>query len=206
MYVFSTLAVLIWLGVGFSLGWYYTFTYYGRSGWPVPLPETCGALVVYYFSVLNVDTAIQATHWLMTFPVAALLWITALRLTARRLGAAEAPFARASLLLALAALPLVLPGPYMAYLAGQTDAGFDWARMVAVALRRGHVTPWGWLTPLYFGLGLASLALHLCAYRRLFAVSARKAWIHFPLSGILFIVAACFVGGAAGLPLRALLE
>jgi hypothetical protein len=38
-------AVSLWLGLAFSLGWYYTFTYYGRSGWLMPLPEACGGLL-----------------------------------------------------------------------------------------------------------------------------------------------------------------
>lgn len=198
--------VAIWLGVAFSLGWYYTFTYYGRVGWPMPSPEPCAAIIVYYFSVLNADTELQALHWMASFPAAALLWLGSLLATARFFKEDRPPAGKTFILLACAALPLVLPAPWMAYLAGHTADGFRWARMLAVALRRGGVTPAPWLTPLYFGLGVAALALQLGVYGVLFHKGTRKAWLHFPMSAAVLVVFAAAGGALLALPLRAAFE
>ena len=202
----SAPAVALWLAVGFSLGWYYTFTYYGVQGWPMPSIEPCAALILYYFSVLNVDTELQAIHWMLVFPAAGALWVAALSWVARRLGMAPPAFGRTYLRFAWAALPLALPGPIMAYLAGQMDGRFVWQRMINVALRRGNVSPWPWLTPLYVGLGLLALSLSLYVYRVSFRTPAGKAWVHYPVSAILLTLLSCLTGAAIGLPLRLLLE
>lgn len=199
-------ALTIWLTVGFSLGWYYTFTYYGRHGWPMPLPEPCAALILYYFSVLNVATEIQAFHWMLVFPLAAFLWHAALWWTARWMGLPTPSWAAVSERISWAAIPLAIPGPAMAYLAGTQNGAFHWERMFAVALRRGNITPGWWLTPLFFGLGLVAFALQIYLYRTLFPAPARQAWKHYPLS-IIALTVVCAVGGAlAGWPLRLLLE
>lgn len=65
----SFVALLCWLALAVSLGWYYTVTYFGAVGWPMPSVETLGVLFLYYFSVLNVATEIQAVHWLLVFPL-----------------------------------------------------------------------------------------------------------------------------------------
>ena len=194
--------IAIWLGVGFSLGWYYTFTYYGRAGWPMPLPEVCAALVLYYFSVLNVDTEWQALHWMIVFPLAAALWVECLRRCARWMGFAQPRFATAFLLFGLAAFPLAVPGPWMAWIAGVQGDGYHWDRMIAVALRRGFVTPWSWLSPMYAGLGTLGLALQLWAYGRTFRIPGAKAWMHYPLSMLALIVTAAVSAAIAALPLR----
>jgi len=202
-------AVAVWLAVGFSLGWYYTFTYYGRAGWPMPSPEPCAAILLYYFSVLNVATEFQAIHWMVTFPFAGVLWVASLRLTLRLMKRRDpalpfdsVPFSRALSRFAVAAIPLALPGPWMAYLAGRQDEGFTWARMMAVALRRGNLSPWAWLTPLYFGLGLVALVLGLLAYRKTFPVPARMAWRHFPASLVVLTCLSCVIAAVVALPLR----
>jgi hypothetical protein len=201
-----TAAVVLWVGLGFSLGWYYTFTYYGRAGWPMPVPEGWAAILLYYFSVLNIATEGQAVHWMIAFPAAGSLWTACLQATAPRLGLERPPWRRAALMLAVATVPLALPGPAMAWLAGQTEAGFAWDRMLAVALRRGNIRYGPWLTPVYFGLGCLCLALQWGFCRRLYGGSGRRGWGHYPLAAIVLVVAACVIGAALGLPLRLLLE
>ncbi|MCC6694399.1 MAG: hypothetical protein IT365_02105 [Candidatus Hydrogenedentes bacterium] len=200
--LYLTVGTAIWLGIGFSLGWYYTFTYYGRAGWPMPLPETCAALVLYYFSVLNVDTEWQALHWMLVFPAAAALWVECLRRCARWMGLAQPPFATVFVLFGLAALPLALPGPWMAWIAGLMDGGFHADRMLAVALRRGFVTPWTWLSPMYAGLGTIGLVLHIRVYSRIFRIPRAKAFMHFPVSMIVLVIVAAVLASVAALPLR----
>ena len=125
---------MLYSALGFSLGWYYTFTYYGRTGIPMPQPESCAAIVLYYFSVLNVDTEIQAVHWMVVFPLAGLIWSVALTRLAPYFGTQAPTNARVFAVTAMACIPLVAPGPFLAVLAGWQDDGFTFDRMIAVAL------------------------------------------------------------------------
>ena len=199
------LACTLWLGLGFSLGWYYTFTYYGRSGWPMPTPEPCAALVLYYFSVLNLATEIQAVHWMLVFPLSGVLWAFALWFTAPRFRAAPpAPrpaFSRLHLHLAVAALPMIVPGPVMACMAARTATGFSFGHMIDVALRHSTYAPPVWLTPLYFTLGLCALAWQVRVYYRTFRPAPGNPWLHFFASAILLVLLACLLGAAVGFAL-----
>jgi hypothetical protein len=204
--LYWTLGTALYLALGFSLGWYYTFTYYGRTGIPMPHPESCAAIVLYYFSVLNSDTEIQAVHWIAVFPVSGLLWALSLSRLAPRFGATAVPIARVYLVIAIACIPLVAPGPAMTILAGWQDGVFTFDRMIAVALRRGNRAPDTWLTPLYLTLGLAALTLQWRALRRCFQLSFGSAIRHYLVSAIALFVAAAILGAALSVPLRLFLE
>jgi hypothetical protein len=202
----TAIALGIWLAVAFSLGWYYTFTYYGRAGWPIPMPEPCAALVLYYFSVLNVDTEVQALHWLLVFPIAGLLWALALSVVGRRVIGNSPNWTVIFRNLSLSAIPLAIPGPWMAWIAGNQDGRFTWLRMTAVALRRGHVDPWLWLSPMFFALGLLGLVIQIAMYRRLFSGSARQRWVHYLSATIVLILVSSVLAALAAIPLRWLFE
>ena len=205
--VYNAIATLIWTGVGLSLGWYYTFTYYGRTGVPMPTIEPCAALILYYFSVLNVRTEIQAIHWMIVFPAAGALWAAALRVTARYLRIEAPPFHVVFFALSCAALPLVLPAPWMTWIAGYEESdGFRLSRMLLVALRRDGQAPWPSLTPLYLALGIAALAIQLWLYSRLFRLPLRRALVHYLISAVVLSATAAIVGATAAIPMRLLLE
>lgn len=195
-------ALALWLALGFSLGWYYTITYYGREGWPMPSVETCGGLILYYFSVLNIPTEGQAVHWMLVFPIAGVLWVTLLSLTAPFFGAHNRAFSWSVFRFALATLPLSLPGPYLAWVAGAGPEGWSAHRMIQVALRRGGVQPWFWLSPMYLGLALAALAWHVYTYRQTFELPRAAGWRHFLLTAVLFVLAVAGLGAVASLPMR----
>lgn len=206
-------AVVFWAALGFSLGWYYTFTYYGHAGWPMPMPESCNAIILYYFSVLNVATEGQAVHWMLAFPAAGALWAFSLHGIYRCLAhkswltrVEPSPLAQTACRLALATLPIGVLGPWMAWLAGASRGGFSFERMMAVALRRGNVSPWPWLTPLYFGTGLLCLVLEIRACRRSFPLPVIQSALHFVVSVVLLTVLACLAGALLGLPLRLVFE
>lgn len=199
-------AILLWGLLGSSLGWYYTITYYGARGWPLPLPESLASLIVYYFSVLNVDTSIQAIHWMVVFPVSGVLWVGVLSLTSPYFDGRRANFSYTLLRFGLASLPLSAPGPFLAYLAGSKGHGFEWSRMVAVALRREGLSTGAWLTPLYVGLAMAALGLQIYYYRVAFDVKGKNAWSHFLTGAVLMTLIAAGLGTLAGIPLRAWLE
>ena len=209
-------AVGCWLLLSASMGWYYTITYFGAVGWPMPSMETLGALILYYFSVLNVATEVQAAHWLVAFPLAGALWVASLRgalglmrrvgLRVPAAGAAGPASSRAACLFSLCTLPLALPMPYLVWLAGQTSTGWTLERMLNVALRRGTVSPWGWLSPMYLALALCALALHLWVYRRLYPMPAAAGAKHILLSAVVYVLIVAVMGSVAAWPLRWWLE
>jgi hypothetical protein len=200
------LGTVFYLALGFSLGWYYTFTYYGRTGIPMPHPESCAAIVLYYFSVLNVDTEIQAVHWMIVFPITGLIWAIALSSLAPRFGMPAIPAVRVYLLTAIACIPLAAPGPAMAILAGWQDGAFTFDRMIAVALRRGNRLPDPWLTPLYLTLGVSALLLQWIALRACFKQSIGPAIRHYLVSAIALFLTSAVLGAALSIPLRLTLE
>lgn len=199
-------AVGLWLGFGLALGWYYTITYYGRTGLPIPTPDTCAALILYYFSVLNVDTKWQAFHWMLVFPAAGALWTWALSWSARRLKLPPAPFPILAFRLALANAPLTLAAPWLTWVAAQTPDGLSLSHMFAVALRHAFLSPWPALNPTFLVLGLSSLALQIFVYRLSFSSRGAKACIHFLLALIALIAISATIGGLAAIPMRAAFE
>lgn len=200
------IALLCWLLLASSMGWYYTVTYFGKVGWPMPSVETVGALLLYYFSVLNVDTEIQAVHWLLVFPLAGFLW-TCVLLVSRRGVEPRPSLSRLALLFALASLPLSIPMPYLVWLAGfNFDGSWSFERMLAVALRRGGLEPWWWLSPLYLSFGAVAFGLHLYVYTLAFPLPAGRAARHFLISGVVFVVIVAMAGAFLSFPLRPWLE
>ncbi len=199
-------AVLVWEAVGVSLGWYYTLTYFGGQGWPLPTPEDLGACLMYYFSVLNVRTEIQAIHWIVVFPVAGLLWSGVLTWTAPFAGGRRGDAPRVCLGIALAALPLAAPLPFLTWFAGQVDGRFEFARMMAVALRRGWRMPPDWLSPVVLMLALVGLGVQWWVYRRMLAVPPRRALAHYAGAAAVYFVAVTASAVLVAVPLRACFE
>jgi hypothetical protein len=194
-------AVVLWLALGFSLGWYYTVTYYGRSGWPMPVLEGLGGLILYYFSVQNVPTPLQAVHWMIVFPLAGVVWTTLIHLTAPYFHRPRVDYPRALAYFAMATIPLSLPGPFLAVLAGKVDGGWSAWHMIDVALRRAGVGEPTWLSPVVFALGVATLIAHLAVYTRLFETTLRESWMHYLLTVVLFVLVIAGIGAIAAVPL-----
>lgn len=200
-------ATLLWFALGLSTGLYYTATYFGGRGWPLPHPESLAAPILYYFSVLNVDTKIQAIHWMVAFPLAGVLWVGVLSLTSPFFEGRNALFSYTLLRFGLAALPVALAGPVLAYLAGASaGGGFSWNRMVDVALRRASMTPPAWLNPLFLILATAALVLQIRYYLMAYETRGKQAWAHYVTSAILTMILACGLGTLAAVPLRAWIQ
>jgi len=199
-------ACLIWACVGFSLGWYYTFTYYGRSGWPMPVPEALSGIILYYFSVLNVRTEIQAVHWLLMFPLAGLLWVSLLTVTAPFFGGRKTEYGWSLVRMSVTLTPLILPVPVMMYFAGRTFSGFSVQHIGQVALRHANVTPGSWVTPVYVGLGAAALVWQIFLYAKIYEMRGKRAWIHFMTGLILLVIMSAGLASLAAIPLRYWLE
>lgn len=202
----AAVALALYLAMGLSLGWYYTFTYYGRAGWPMPQPEPCGAILLYYFSVLNVDTEYQAVHWMIVFPAAGFLWAWVLVIVGRRMGQGDVKVMDTFVALSWACLPIALLAPWMTWVGGNVDGEFTFTRMMAVALRRGGVSPWATLSPMYFGLGLIGLALQFVAYSRQFPLRGVRALSHWGASGALYVLSCVILAATLAIPMRLMFE
>lgn len=195
-------AIALWALLAFSLGWYYTVTYYGARGWPMPTVESLGGLILYYFSVLNVDTRIQAAHWMFVFPLVGVLWVMLLSFTAPYYAGRNVSFAWSLSRFAWASVPLSLPVPYMVYVAGKAAGPWSMQSVVSVALRRGGVSPWPWLSPLYLALALVALGCHVFVYRQVFEIRGADAWKLIVFTLILLICTLAGLGSLASTTLR----
>lgn len=194
------------LGLAFSLGWYYTFTYYGRTGIPIPLPEGILGILLYYFSVINSLLWIEAVHWMLMFPLAGFLWAVTLWTLAPRFGGRRPGVCEVFLRISCAAIPLIIPAPWMMYMAGRTEGGFSLSRAIGVALRQGNIDPPAWLTPMYLTLGMIALAVQVRAIMRLFEIRGWRLLRFVLVSFTTAVVASCVLGATLSIPLRVVFE
>jgi hypothetical protein len=200
------LSLFLWLGLAFSLGWYYTFTYYGRTGIPIPLPEVILGILLYYFSVINSLLWIEAIHWMLMFPLAGFIWAGSLWTLAPRFGGKRPDFRQVLWHISCAAIPLIIPSPWMMWMAGQTEGGFTLRRAIGVALRQGNIDPPAWLTPLYLLLGLAALVIQGRVIVRLFDIHGWRACRFVLVSFTASVMVSCVIGAALSVPLRMIFE
>jgi hypothetical protein len=212
------LIVLIYLSFGLSLGCYYTATYFGATGWPLPSCEAIGGVLLYYFSVVNAPTELQAVHWMAVFAAAGYLWIAGLWYVSARLTAA-APlaaqpdgatahdgFARIAPAVAVSTLPLSVPIPFMVWWMGGTDGGFSWSRFVAVCLRHAWVSPPIWLNHVYFVLAAITLATQFTILRRQLRMNWKRLCVTFAVAFVMLLVISIASGTLLSYPLRLLFE
>lgn len=197
-------ATFLWLALGFSVGWYYTYTFYTDSSWPLPLPEACAGLILYYFSAFTTRPWIQIAHWMVVFAVAGFLWVNLLMITAPFFGGKRGgDYTWTLLRFAVTGLPLIIPGPVLAGMAGRTLFGYSWRHIIEVALHRaGAFYSPKWLTPLYMGLAVVCLLWQIALYVRVFEVKPKQAALHYLLSVILLACAACGLATFAAFPLE----
>ena len=201
---FSTHAaiVLLYVSFGLSLGCYYTATYFGRSGWPLPSCEAISGVLLYYFSVIYTTTEVQAAHWISVFVASGYLWIaslwfvsnrvsctSALRANPERFSTAHDRFTGLGLAVAIATIPLSLPLPFMIWWMGGGSRGFHWSRFIAMCLRHAWVTPPTWLNYIYFGLAAAAFVAQVAIVRRQFPVIRKRSFMTFAVAfGMLLLV------------------
>jgi len=195
-------AALLWVALGFSLGWYYTYAYSRAPGWPMPLPEACGAVILYYFSAFSTGPWIRVIHWLVLFPIAGFLWVTLLTLTAPFFGGKRTEYTWMLLQFALTSLPLIIPGPILAGMAGRTLLGFNARHIIEVGLLRAQpfYSP-SWLTPLFVGLAVISLVWQVVLYLRMFETKGKKAVVHLLVSAFFLACMTCGLATFAAYPL-----
>ncbi|MBI2425153.1 MAG: hypothetical protein HYV27_20170 [Candidatus Hydrogenedentes bacterium] len=199
-------AIVLWLVLAFSVGWYYAVTYFAGGAWPLPLPEALAGFTAYYFSQASTHAPLQVLHWLILFPLAGVAWVYLLSVTAPYFGGRCESFTWALWRFSLASLPLSLPGPYLAWAAGARHGHWGFQSMMQVAFRQDGHPPLAWITPLYVVLALIALALQVHAHRRVFHLRGQAVWHHLLLSGAIYLFAVAGFANFAAYPIRYFLE
>jgi hypothetical protein len=142
----------------------------------------------------------------VAFPLAGLFWSGLLAWTAPLFGGRAKDTSYFQLWMAVAALPLTLPLPYLTWYAGVVDGRFVPARMLAVALRRGWCFAPDWLSPLFLVLALLALGIQWWVYRKMLTVPRRYALVHYAGAGVVYFAVLTALAVAAAAPLRNWLE
>jgi hypothetical protein len=163
-------------------------------------------VLLYYFSVINTSTEMQAFHWMAVFVAAGYLWIASLWYVSNRLTGSHDRFIRLGLPVALATTPVSLPIPFMVWWMGGTSDGFSWSHFVSVCLRRAWVHPPVWLNYIYFGLATAVLITQIAIIRRQWSGSWKRLLAALAVAFGILLVVAIGVGIVLSHPLRAAFE
>jgi hypothetical protein len=208
----------LYLLFGLSLGCYYTATYFGRGGWPLPSCEALSGVLLYYLSVANAGTELQAAHWMASFVAAGYLWIGALccvsnmiygttthaETAAEKACTAGQRFTSLGSPVALTTILVSAPLPFMVLWIGDAGHGFSWSRLIAVCLRRGFVDPPIWLNYVYLALGTAALITQIAVLRRKLGAGWRRLFWTFALAGATVLVVTVGLGFLISFLLRTL--
>lgn len=196
-------AIILWLALAFSLGWYHHATPPGGKGYPTPTPESAAAVVAYLFVGRSFERTMAHLAWMAAVPIAGLLWLAVQYLTAGYFGATWDKFREALVRYAWASLPLIVPGPVLTFMAWKHRIGYWWWE--APSWKSATATPWpSWLGWTYLGLGALVLTIQYLVHRKTFRLAGKKAMAHFLVSLALLIVIAAGAGGLLNLLLRAL--
>lgn len=199
-------AVVFWIAAGLSVGWYYTVAYYGAGSWPIPHPEFTLCLLIFYYFPYEASIQTESILWIVATVASGLLWAALLTITAPFFDGRRAQLSYAVFRFSLASLPFALVGPWLVYASGITADGLDWSRVWSIAQRQIPIENWPWLNPLYFGVAVAALVVHLYVYRLVLDVRGKKAWLHYCVCSILAGLAGTGMGILAAYPIAALVR
>lgn len=179
-------AVGLWFCLSLSLAGYYAAS---GSRWPLPVPEAVGAFLLHRFS-LPVPEAIQSLHWFLTFPIAGIIWVSTLVITAPYFGSRRVEYIWTLERFSLATVPMLLPLPVIIYIVGPVLTASTWRVMLAAGLQRLGHQPHPWLTPVFLVLAIAGLIWQIILYTRIFEIKGRAAVRHLLFCFIVFAITA----------------
>jgi len=172
-------AVLLWLGLGASLGLYYRIVANDAGGWLLPYPEAlCSALLV-YFAEVELSGRVEILVWLVGVVLTGVFWVGIQTVIAPFFDGRRAHFSMTLVRAGLSALPLSLVGLWLVYVAGKSGGGWRFAQFMDTAMGRGGVRPWEHLNVLYLGLAVLALLVQLRVFSTCYDVKGRKALGHF---------------------------
>ncbi|MCC6728355.1 MAG: hypothetical protein IT208_03350 [Chthonomonadales bacterium] len=185
------------LAAGVSVGLYYTASYYGRAGGPVPTPVALAAPLAYYVALpASADTRQQALLWEAAFVACGVLWAATLCACGRAVGR-RPPLSGMVCVVGAVGWPLLAPLPWMAAAAGATPSGWRWSQLLDVCLRRAWMDPAPWMHAAYFAAGLAALGFEALVLRRILG----RGCLPYAVAGALLflLITMCAALGAAWL-------
>jgi len=186
-------------GLAVSLGLFYTVTYYGRAAVPLPYPAALLAPFFYYLSLSSrLSAEAQAAWWVLSFMAAGWVWVGTLWALARRVGL-SANVEGIFLSVALGAIPLLLPAPWVGWALAQTPAGASWAQFIAACLRQEFTGSPAALAPAYFTAALMALAVEVARLRRQAACPWRCVFLWIGASLVVAVVSTALFAAGVGL-------
>lgn len=196
-------ALALWALVAFSVGWFYRFTYHGGFSIPLPFPEAVATVLLHYFSLGTSNPQYELIHWFVGFPVAALLWITLLAATSPAFGGRPLDLSLTTLRFAMAAIPLALPGPFLALMAAGTGDRFGFRQMMDVAMLRTAPPSYPWVTALYIVVAAISLVIQLRVYSKAVGTTGIRGFQHLVFAFVLLCMTSAGAGALAGYVMNA---
>ncbi|MBN2311330.1 MAG: hypothetical protein JXR94_20300 [Candidatus Hydrogenedentes bacterium] len=185
-------AILLWVGLGFSLAWYHYLAEYGRAGWPVPTPEAAAGLLIYRGYASPLQRLVRDVYWLVAVAGGAGLWVGLLHVTAPYFGGGGGKLCDVARDFAYTSVPLVVLGPLVTAAAWYWEWGYWWSRTDWFAAWARLARPWPWLGPAYLAAAGAALAFQFVVYWKTVRVRGVKLVAH--LAICLGLLATCAIG------------
>ncbi len=200
----AAIALAVWMGQGFALGWYHYLTRFGRSEWPLPTPEAAASLLAIRF---NGPFPVDIDHWtlLLLVPAVGILWVSLLFVTAAFFGGSRCSYTETLKFFALCSAHLAIAGILLAAAAWYWNWGFWWSRTAWVEgpFRTllplpGRETPWPWLGAVFMVAGGVTLGAQCAVYVKCFAVPGKRIAPHVLIAAALLAAVAAAWGPLAG--------
>lgn len=196
-------ATLLWLGLGVSVGGYYAFSGNGLGGWPLPFPEACGAWILDHFSTAKAPGEYGSLQWLLLFPIAGLIWVSVLSITAPFFGGRRVEYMWTIERLSVTCLPLLIPLPLIIYFFVKAFSRATWRLALTAGLQRLGYVPHQWLTPVYLTLTVIALVWQIYLYTKIFDLRGKAACRHYVFSLGVSGVLASGMAVVVSIPLQA---
>ncbi|MCP4640357.1 MAG: hypothetical protein GY851_07995 [bacterium] len=188
----TVIALALWIGIGFSAGWFLYLTDHGRAGWPLPTPEAAGGFLIYKYSTTTFQRAARDLHWMLSVTGGGLLWPWLLHLTAPFYGGGGRRLHEVMVRFALTGIPIVVLGLLAAVAAWQNGWGYWWSASDWFTSWMSLSRPWDWIQPVYLTTAVGVVIIQLVVYWKSFSVRGVNAVWHILVSGAL--LAAVSVG------------
>jgi hypothetical protein len=187
-------AILLWVGLAYSVGWYLGITKMGTKGWFLPSPETAAAYVGYRVSMPQLNSPYDEFWWFILVPCVGWAWVALQCITSPYFGGLAPGIMLTTRIFALATLPITALGPIVGYSVWTSERKMFWDELYLAMTRQGWVEPNPWLGPMYMGMAVVSLVLQGVVHYKVFGIRGPRALAHFALSLVLLmtVVAGAF--------------
>ena len=188
-YLNNLIAIMCWIAVAYSVGWYNTLTRMGARQWPLPSPETAGAHLASFIAWDGFQPHYERVWWFALFPFCGYCWVAMQVYTSPYFDGRHVSISEAVRPFALASLPIAAMGPVVAYYIYQRRGEFLFETFYLRAVEFGLVEPEPWLGPGFLILASASIVLQFFVHNHVFAIPPQRAPVHFMSNAVVAALA-----------------